>query len=393
MTFKRITQGVVIALLLCAGVLTGSCASSPEPVPPHTSTLEVKLTEVLTIGLETHENDLLGQPEAVVTDAEGRLLIADRSIPAIRVFDADGQWQHDIGGRGEGPVEFTTLHQLTMMGSDTLLAVDGMAMRGTLVDTRGEVIDIWPLQTVEDGSLMLWALIPGRQDDQFIVVGNHYVSTDPRDDHPHTALHHVHREAEGFRIEQQFVDLAEDLGREGFGLAWGANGSILALNAEELLYTPQLYDGQLQHLAFDPTEEAWTRTTPWNGVVETTTPYELLDDDAYPGPNVTVVGSPVGRFVGRTLNQSAGLATLPDGRIAHFTRIKVDEKEQFGVEVYEPSGERVGYAALWRRPYPEDPTNLPYVDAIDEAGQVYLRAHDEDTGAPVVKVMQLKIEE
>ena len=86
------------SLLMC--VTTAACASSPEPAPPHTSTLEVELTEVLTIGLETHENDLLGQPEAVVTDAEGRLLIADRSIPAIRVFDADGQWQHDIGGRG-----------------------------------------------------------------------------------------------------------------------------------------------------------------------------------------------------------------------------------------------------------------------------------------------------
>jgi hypothetical protein len=49
----------------------------------------------------------------------------------------------------------------------------------------------------------------------------------------------------------------------------------------------------------------------------------------------------------------------------------------------------VGYAAIWRRPYREEPTSLPYVDHVDAEGRLYLRTIDEATGAPVVQVLQL----
>ncbi|NBB84863.1 MAG: hypothetical protein GVY12_01395 [Bacteroidetes bacterium] len=49
----------------------------------------------------------------------------------------------------------------------------------------------------------------------------------------------------------------------------------------------------------------------------------------------------------------------------------------------------MGYAAIWRRPYREEPTSLPYVDHVDAEGRLYLRTIDEATGAPVVQVLQL----
>ena len=369
-----------------------ACSSSPESAPPHTSTLNVELTEVLTVGLETHENDLLGQPVAVGTDSDGRLLIADRSIPAIRVFDADGQWQHDIGGRGEGPVEFTGTTALHNVSPDTFLVVDGHAMRATLLSSAGEELDIWPMVTSDGGHLVILSALRhlhGRE----LIIGWNPISTNPTDDHPTEVLHYVRRTEEGYRTEQQFFDAAEELGFAQYGRSASPMGSALLLSDETLLYAHQLYTGTIQHFTYYGDNATWIQKTPWTGVVERETAYENVPSEAYPGPNISRAGSPAGLFYARTFNQSAGLATLPDGRIAHFTRIKVDGEEQFGVEVYEFSGELVGYAALWRRPYPEDPSRLPYVDAVEEAGQVYLRARDEETGAPVVQVMQLKIPE
>jgi len=108
---------------------------------------------------------------------------------------------------------------------------------------------------------------------------------------------------------------------------------------------------------------------------------------------ISHTGSPAGLFHARIFNRSAGLVTLPDRRISHFTRIKVEGEEQFGVEVFERSVERVGYAAIWRRPYREEPTSLPHVDHVDADGRLYLRTNNEPTGVPVVQVLQLSVSE
>jgi len=53
----------------------------------------------------------------------------------------------------------------------------------------------------------------------------------------------------------------------------------------------------------------------------------------------------------------------------------------------------VGYAAIWRRPYRQEPTGLPYVDVVDADGHLYLRTADQAAGAPVVQVLQLSVSE
>jgi len=382
-------RGLAWVLLLCT---LSACSSSPEPAPPYTSTLEVELTEVLTIGLETHDGDLLGAPAALVTGQEGQMFVADRSIPAVRVFDADGQWQHDIGKRGEGPVEFTSLNQLTLIGPDTLLAVDGMAMRATVVTTSGVAVDHWPLVTIEGGSLVILSALK-HLDERHLVVGWNTVSNNPADDHPTEVLHYVRRTDEGYHIEQQFLDPAEAYDFEGYGRSARPTGSALLLDDTTLLFAHQLYTGRIESFIYDEDSGAWTQEAPWPGVVSTEMPYENVPDEAYPGPNISRAGSPAGLFHARIFNRSAGLVTLPDERIAHFTRIKVDGEEQFGMELFERSGERVGYAAIWRRPYREEPTSLPYVDHVDADGRLYLRTTDEATGAPVVQVLQLSVSE
>ena len=53
----------------------------------------------------------------------------------------------------------------------------------------------------------------------------------------------------------------------------------------------------------------------------------------------------------------------------------------------------MGYAKIWRRPYPEDPMHVSHVDHVDDDGRLYLRTTDEATGARVVQVLQLSIGE
>lgn len=374
-----------LVLQISIAVLLAACSQDPEVE----FASEIRVKEHLTIGLEEHENDILGGVRAILADSERNIFIADPTIPAIRVFDSSGRWKSDIGQLGEGPVEFASLHTIEKIKGDTLLAVDGAAMRATAISADEGYLDSWPLVTVKNGFLMPWSMHP-LGDGRFLVQGEHVISTNPLDDHPLYMFHIVSREQSGYRILESFFDRKDALGHSDFGLAWPSNGSIAQLDEHSFLYSPQLYEGQLYFIHYNQKNDSWEKVDRWEGVVKSDESYELVTEDDYPGHNVTLAGSPSGTFFARIFNRSSGLFYVENDKILHFTRIRVNGKEQFGIETFNLSGELINYGRIYTRDYPEEPSSNPHVDYLDKHGRFYVRDEEFSTGAPIVRVIELK---
>lgn len=67
----------------------------------------VALHEDLTIGvLEGAEELMFGNLQELAVDSAGGIYVFDGSVPALRYFDAEGQYVRTLGGRGSGPGEY-----------------------------------------------------------------------------------------------------------------------------------------------------------------------------------------------------------------------------------------------------------------------------------------------
>jgi hypothetical protein len=60
---------------------------------------------------------------------DGRMVISENGRLQLRVFGADGVFQASFGREGEGPGEFTFIRILGVLGTDTLVALDGNQRR------------------------------------------------------------------------------------------------------------------------------------------------------------------------------------------------------------------------------------------------------------------------
>jgi len=64
------------------------------------------LVEEASIGVEAGEDVyMLGNVRSVAA-SDDRIFVIDSQVPALRVYDWDGNWIRDIGGEGQGPGEF-----------------------------------------------------------------------------------------------------------------------------------------------------------------------------------------------------------------------------------------------------------------------------------------------
>ena len=69
-----------------------------------------RLVEDLRLGvLEGAEEEMFGSVGAVAVTAGGTMVIADKQVPALRLFSSDGTYQGDAGREGEGPGEYRSL--------------------------------------------------------------------------------------------------------------------------------------------------------------------------------------------------------------------------------------------------------------------------------------------
>ena len=75
------------------------------------------------------EEYIFGEVTSVAADRQGRIYVADRLTPSVRVFGPDGEFMAWLGREGEGPGEFT-------WPVDILPAAEGrLFVRGSRITT------------------------------------------------------------------------------------------------------------------------------------------------------------------------------------------------------------------------------------------------------------------
>lgn len=98
--------------------------------------------------------------------SDGRIVVADESSGALKVFDPSGRFVRTVGQRGEGPGEFESPFLAGRIGSDTMLVVDPPLRRVSLLHADDGFLGSWlipaslppffsPLGSLEDGTVIV----------------------------------------------------------------------------------------------------------------------------------------------------------------------------------------------------------------------------------------------
>jgi len=102
----------------------------------------VVLVEEMRIGeLDGDEHNTFGSVLALAPAPDGSLYVADRQVPIIRRYDADGRYMGDIGRGGDGPGEYRTPAGLAVAGDGRLFVWDPPLGRLSMYDSAGDFLD------------------------------------------------------------------------------------------------------------------------------------------------------------------------------------------------------------------------------------------------------------
>ncbi len=113
--------------------------------------------------LKVHQREdqlasLLRSPTDFAPGPDGTLIVVERNIGRAVVYDAEGEYIRELGGRGEGPGEFVSMQDMRIAG-DTLTFYDGRQIRLTVLKIDGTLIEVIPTQ--DYGRLQGIDMLPG----------------------------------------------------------------------------------------------------------------------------------------------------------------------------------------------------------------------------------------
>jgi sugar lactone lactonase YvrE len=105
------------------------------------------LVEELAIGvLEGPDELMFGAVSAMAVDAEGRVYVFDRQVPALRYFDASGAYVRTLGREGSGPGEYRdACLGLAVRSDGRVLMRDPRNARINVYEPDGTPADHWPV--------------------------------------------------------------------------------------------------------------------------------------------------------------------------------------------------------------------------------------------------------
>jgi hypothetical protein len=114
----------------------------PDPLP---------VREALRIGVVEGEDPFQFAQISDVLAADGRIFVGNGLTGTVRVFDADGAFLREFGGRGQGPGEFVRIDELKLTGDGVAVIDWQRGGRATLFDTEGRLQESWAF-TTPDGT-------------------------------------------------------------------------------------------------------------------------------------------------------------------------------------------------------------------------------------------------
>ena len=367
-------------LIVLTCTLLAACTSNESGTGSRViQELDVQLREVLLLGGDESASAeyLFGRPRYVVTDAQGRIYVADQEVMNIRVYDDSGRYIRTLGERGRGPMEFQSFEGLAINQEQELIALDRTNRRVTRFSTEGQLLSTHPRQRwapadirpFRDGYLFLSHQTnqPGDIDYLFRVFGSGF-------EQPSVTFGSTDQIADPYnKIETTMLS---------------AEPNSFIFTDEGLLYAPSLYEGKLY--LYSEAGGQWALTSTIDGLVEKRAYTEVKNPSIY--ENVDMMIFYAGTEKGAKLhNTSLGLFRLQDDRIVHFTKVEFGRQRYFGVEVFDGDGQLVGYGAIEKIPLTAQGIANLFLEIAwkDKLDRFYVI---DRTDQPVIRVVELEIQ-
>lgn len=100
---------------------------------------ELNLESSLILGEENSDSTqyMFGNIRLINSDEDGFIYVADGSDNSIRVFDKNGNFSHQMGGRGRGPGEFSEISYFELSQDNMIIAIDRYQARVTFFNSDG----------------------------------------------------------------------------------------------------------------------------------------------------------------------------------------------------------------------------------------------------------------
>jgi hypothetical protein len=111
--------------------------------PVHAGVAELR--PELRVGVtDGDENYMIGAIDDIAVGANGTMYVLDRSVPAVRVYDAAGKFVKNIGRRGRGPGEYGYAAGIALAADGNLLLYDIGNARINVYTPAGDIVTSWP---------------------------------------------------------------------------------------------------------------------------------------------------------------------------------------------------------------------------------------------------------
>lgn len=151
--------------LTIGGVGVSAAVAHPVRTSPSDTVVAVVAARIGSTGLGDDSDEyIFGDVTSVAADRDGRIYVADRISPSVRVFGADGEFMAWIGREGEGPGEFAWPVDI-LPADDGRLFVRGQRIATFATGDASEhpdiVVDTWRIPPYANSSSWRARLVDG----------------------------------------------------------------------------------------------------------------------------------------------------------------------------------------------------------------------------------------
>jgi hypothetical protein len=161
-----------LSFVAVAAAQTGAGSAEPKVVTYQLSRAAaipaVAPIPIVDLGAGGTENETFSGIVAVRRQASGRIVVANYDPVSIRMFDPNGRFVAAVGRSGRGPGEYMDLTDMVVLPSDSIVVLDRMLRRISLLAPNGTYVSSFPfkppfttppfdvsLQPLGNGSLLI----------------------------------------------------------------------------------------------------------------------------------------------------------------------------------------------------------------------------------------------
>lgn len=306
------------------------------------------IEDQITFGENLDQTDLvfLGQVNGYAVDDSLNLYLIESMTQEIKVFDKNGYLIKTIGERGRGPGEFLRLNNIALV-DNILYAFDPAQFRVSVFSLNGKLLSTFSTPK-ESQVANFFKQIFEYDEENFLIFykqwGEGQFRKFDKDEIFHiwkkdlTSKKKSFGSFERFKLNNPFAKI----------LTRTRGGSMTLINKELIIVSPYLYNGVLYR--YEKDNATWS----FKGVVQGfdlgLEAYEKVTNQN--DPEMVTLNSFSERAQGKYNVIDAGLYQFKENYLVHFIMFKrydlsaTGEKWEFGVELFNISGEFLSYSSL-----------------------------------------------